>query len=147
MKKFRFSLARVKDWRNQQLEMEELKLPPLLAERRALATEAARLDREETEAGRTIATLTAAEAEELAAFDSWIHHLRREKERLAARQADCEQRIRTQQKAILEARRRLRLLERLEHRRFSDWLAQADHEQEALSQELYLARWRPREKT
>jgi hypothetical protein len=44
---------------------------------------------------------------------------------------------------VAEARRRVRLIEKLEDRRFRQWQANADREEENLSAELYLARWKP----
>jgi hypothetical protein len=43
--------------------------------------------------------------------------------------------------AMLEARRRFRLLERLKQRRLEDWRLAGDKELEELASESYLARW------
>ena len=48
----------------------------------------------------------------------------------------------SQQRAVVEARRRVRLMEQLEERRFRAWQADAGREQENLAAELYLARWK-----
>jgi len=45
---------------------------------------------------------------------------------------------------VLEAQRRVRLLERLRERRFSEWEAELNRELEALAAESYLARWKRR---
>jgi len=46
MTRFHFPLAKVRDFRRRQLEMEEAKLEALHAERQALAAESAHLERE-----------------------------------------------------------------------------------------------------
>jgi hypothetical protein len=46
---------------------------------------------------------------------------------------------------MLEARRRLRLLERLRERRLAEWCSARDKELEDLVSEAYLAKWKRRE--
>jgi hypothetical protein len=48
---------------------------------------------------------------------------------------------------MLEARRRLRLLERLKDRRMAEWRAARDKELEELASESYLAKWQRRRKS
>jgi hypothetical protein len=50
-----------------------------------------------------------------------------------------------QQKQMLEARRRCRLLERLKDRRLTEWKAAEAHELEEVAAESYLARWKKEE--
>jgi hypothetical protein len=54
---------------------------------------------------------------------------------------EAAQKLAEQQKLMLEARRRCRLLERLKERRFTEWTATRDREVEEIAAESYLARW------
>jgi flagellar export protein FliJ len=142
VKRFEFKLARVRDFRRQQLEVEESKLETLFAERQALEAESARL---ETEAGgirRLLMVTGSAEAQELVAADRYLRYLAAEKTRHAARMADWGERARKQEAILVEARRGVRLLEKLEEKQLAEWNAEADREQENLSADLYLARWK-----
>ncbi|MGH9721621.1 MAG: hypothetical protein ACRD8O_15545 [Bryobacteraceae bacterium] len=142
MRKFQFELSRILDWRRRQLEVEETKLAPLLAEQRAIETERAATEREETEANVAIATVHSTTGEELAAFDAYRLYLKDVRKRIESRLANCANSIEKQRQAIVTARRQVRLLERLKERRRNEWQAAADREQENLAAELYLARWR-----
>ena len=57
------------------------------------------------------------------------------------RHAEVARELAKQQAAMLEARRRCRLLERLKERRWSEWKLAADRELEQAASESYLARW------
>ena len=83
-----------------------------------------------------------AEAQELVAADLYLRHLSAEKRRHASRVAEWQARASKQQQAVVEARRRVRLIEKLEERQRRDWKAAADREQENLASELYLGRWK-----
>jgi len=142
MTRFHFPLAKVRDFRQRQLEMEEAKLEALHAERQALAAESAHLERE-TELTRLSLMVTGVvEAQELVASDRYLRQLSAGKKRLAARLCDWKARADKQQQAIVEARRRVRLLENREERKLREWQVGADREQENLAAELYLAKWK-----
>jgi flagellar FliJ protein len=142
VKRFEFRLARVRDFRRQQLEMEEVKLEVLRAERQQIEAESLRLENEVTGTRKSLMVTGSAEAQELAAADQYLHCLAIEGKRQAIKLADWQQRTAKQQQAIVEARRRLRLLEKLEEKQLQLWKEEADREQENLSTELYLARWK-----
>src|SRR6266550_4493466 len=142
MQRFHFPLEQVRDFRRQQLDMEEAKLEALHAERRALADEWSRLEGETAETRNSLMVTGVVEAQELAASDLYLRHLETVKKRHAARMADWQVRAGKQQQAIVEARRRVRLLEKLEERKLKEWQAAADREQENLASELYLAGWK-----
>jgi flagellar export protein FliJ len=142
VKRFEFPLARVRDFRQRQLESEEVKLQVLLAERQALASESARLAKEASETRLSLMVTGSAESQDLSAMDSYLRHLAEEKKRHALKVIEWQGRAAKQQQAVVEARRRLRLMEKLEARRYVEWKAALDREQENLSSELYLARWK-----
>jgi hypothetical protein len=83
-----------------------------------------------------------AESQDLVAADLYLRHLSAEKMRHASRVAEWQARASKQQQLVVEARRRVRLIEKLEERQLRDWKAAADREQENLASELFLARWK-----
>jgi hypothetical protein len=60
---------------------------------------------------------------------------------LALRYAEAEKKLAECRAAMLEARRRCSLMEKLKERRRADWEAAANREIEALAAESFLARW------
>ena len=142
MKRFAFRLARVRDFRRQQLEVEEAKLEVLFAERKQLDAESSRLESEASSTRRSLMVTGSAEAQELAAADHYLRYLAAAAKRQAANMADWRERARKQEEAMVAARRRVRLLEKLEDKQLRLWTAEADREQENLSAELYLGRWK-----
>jgi flagellar protein FliJ len=142
MKRFEFTLARVRDFRRQQLEMEQGKLEMLRAERQQIDAESMRLENEVAATRKSMMVTGSVEAQELVAADHYLHSLAVAGKRQTAKLADWQQRTAKQEGAMLEARRRVRLLEKLEEKQLRLWKEQADREQENLSAELYLARWK-----
>jgi flagellar export protein FliJ len=142
VKRFHFTLATVLEFRRRQVELEEAKLQPLLIELRTLELESGRLESEAVETRRRLMVTGAAESQDLARSDRYLRHLAAENKRHAAKIADCQARTAKQEQAIVEARRCLRLMEKLEERQFREWKAAIEREQENLSSELYLARWK-----
>jgi flagellar export protein FliJ len=141
MKRLEFRLERVRDFRRQQLELEETKLEKLHAERRELHAESLRLEREAAATRSSLMATISVEGFELAAADRYLRHLANARKRHTEKLTAFDARLRKQQEAVLEARRRLRLIEKLEARQVSDWKREADREQENLSAELFLAQW------
>jgi len=142
VKRFEFQLARVRDYRRQQLEVEEVKLQALLTERQALESEKLRLENEAAETRQSLMVTRSAESQELVFLDSYLRHLAAEKKRHANKVADWQARALKQREAVVGARRRVLLMEELEQRQFEEWKTALDREQENLASELYLARWK-----
>jgi len=142
MKRFQFRLARVRDFRRQQLEVEEAKLEVLRAERQQIEEGSLRLENEATGTRNSLMVIGSVEAQDLVAADRYLRFLAIEMKRQAAKMADWQGRTAKQQQAMVEARRRVRLLEKLEEKQLRLWKEEADREQENLSAELYLARWK-----
>ena len=142
MKRFEFRLARVRELRRRQLEVEEAKLEVLRAERQQLEAESLRLENEATGTRNSLMVTGSVEAQELVAADHYLRSLAAARKRQAAKLADWQARTSKQQQAMVEARRRVRLLEKLEEKQLRLWKEEADREQDNLSSELYLARWK-----
>jgi flagellar export protein FliJ len=139
MKPYTFRLARVRDLRARQLEIEQARLEPLLAERRALESRIRTVEEERLRAAGAPAD-PGVTAGDLAARASWRSHLMRQRVVLAGQMASCAKKIEAQVAAIRQAERRVRLLDRLAGRQRAAWQAAADREVETLAAELYLAR-------
>jgi flagellar export protein FliJ len=141
VKRFEFRLARVRDFRRRQLDIEDAKIEVLRVERRQLDAESLRLKNEVAGTRNSLMVTGSVDAQELVAADHYLHSLAIEGKRQAVKLADWQQRTAKQQQVMVEARRRLRLLEKLEEKQLRLWKEEADREQENLSAELYLARW------
>jgi hypothetical protein len=139
MTPFRFRLEKVLAWRRMQLSCEEAKYQQRMAELRELECERARVEaagiRTELEV-RAWSPLAGCDLESLANFRQ---HVVSQEKRLARRREEAYQRVETQQKVMIEARRRCQLLERLHERRLAEWQAAADNELEQLAAEFHLA--------
>lgn len=131
---------------------------------RALAVRATQLQRAEVEFQIAAATLAAAErerdalaaaesaaesgvrrpavpGEELNALSDFRDRVRADRRLLLERRQQCIRGLEVRRRELLEARRRLRLLERLKERRFAEWKAEAAKELEAVASESFLAQW------
>ncbi len=140
MKKFTFPLERIRDFRSRQAEAEEIELQRLLAERAEGAAAIARLDMERDLVGGVPEGETAHQAQDLAARDSYRDYLLGKRKGLLVRQGDCEHRIDAQTRVLLEARRKVKLLDGLRKRRLGEWTSEFERELEILAGELFLAR-------
>lgn len=141
MRVFRFPLEKVLDWRRTQLEVAEAELRKRAAALAAVDRERALVEAAAVAAEIEVRRASSVDGAELAALDEFRRHVHSQERMLAARRAECERRAAAQEAAMLEARRRCRLLERLRERRWSEWKAEADRELEQVAAESYLARW------
>ena len=139
MKKFSFSLETARKWRERQAELEEIRLQALFAEKQAIEDRAASLQTELEAEHRRIED-TSFDGGELARLDGFRVWVMREKQRLGTSLADCAKRIEARRAALVEARRRFQLVERLKEKALLEWCKASAKEQEDLAAELYLAR-------
>lgn len=144
MQQFRFSLSRVLEWRRQELLVKEDALARMNAERLSLERSRQATSDEEHQLARQAVEATSLFAQELAAFDAYRLFLQDRRRDLVRRLTQCDDRIARQREEILEARRQVKLIERLEQRQKEEWHREWNHEQESLAGELFLARWNGR---
>jgi flagellar export protein FliJ len=141
MQSFHFRLARILDWRRTELAAEEARLAPLVAEWSRL--EAARIEvaaaRDRTR--RDLLAAAALEGRDLVAHAAFRARLAKEQAALERQSAACRERMAGQRARIVDAHRRVRLLEKLRDRRREEWRALWDRELESFASEAYLARW------
>jgi hypothetical protein len=146
VEKFKFRLQRVLDFRVTQLELEEQKFrleTEALAEVDRLAEA---LKAEAAEAERRVLLADAITGTDLQALGYFRIEFRKRETALQARRAERMRSLAARQAAMMEARRRCKLLERLKERRFQEWRTAAESELESLASESFLAQWarRPR---
>jgi hypothetical protein len=142
MRSFRFRLERVLSWRGTQLSLAEAKAEVLIGSLRT--TDEAMAD---VVAGRASAqallgrasTLTGGDLGVLEASRIWAV---REEKKLAARRMELQQSIEVQNRCVAEARRGVKLVERLKERKHENWKTEADHEIDELAAESAIAQWR-----
>jgi flagellar export protein FliJ len=141
MMAFRFPLQRVVDWRRSELELTELKFQQLTAAVSAVDREIAELETAGIQTELLVRDWSPVSGRDLAALGSFRLHVRKKNAELAARRVECAKHLAAGRAALLEARRRFRLLDSLKQRRFEDWRLARDKELEELASESYLARW------
>ena len=138
---FRFKLARVLAWRQTQLEVEEAKFKQQTAALAELDRARAELEAAGIRAESEVRRWDPLNGGDLAALSGFRLHVRAREDQLAARRAERQKVVDAQQSAMLEARRRCRLLERLKERQLTEWQSARDRELEALALESFLAGW------
>jgi len=146
MKAFCFALENVLAWRRSELERAELQFQRSAAALAAVEQAIAELNAEGIRTEILVRGWSPVSGSDLAALGAFRNRLHQRRGELADRQSACLGRLGAERAALLEARRRVRLLERLRERRWKDWRTAADKEMEALAAETHLARWRGRSK-
>ena len=144
MNAFRFPLQKVLDWRKTELGIEEARYRRQIEMLAEIDRERARLEGAGAAAEEQVREWNPVVGGELSALGSFRLHMKHREFALAQPRAECLQKIAAQQQAMLAARRRLRLLERLRERRLAEWTSARDREVEELASESYLARWNTR---
>ncbi|MDE3166908.1 MAG: hypothetical protein KGN36_13970 [Acidobacteriota bacterium] len=141
MTAFRFPLEKVLQWRRKQLELEE-------ARYRQQNAVVAGLDRQraETEAAGIRAEIEVRQrgslsGSDLTALDHFRLRVKKDEARIARDRADAACELALRRDAMLAARRRTALLEKLRERRYQEWEADRDREIEGIAAESFLARW------
>jgi len=141
MKTFRFPLEKALEWRRIELELEEVNFKRQSAELAELDRRRAEIEASGINAEIQVREWNPVAAGDLAALGSFRLRVRAEEAEIARRREECARKLAEQQKQMLEARRRCRLLERLKDRRLAEWNSARDHEIEEIAAESYIARW------
>jgi hypothetical protein len=144
MKSFRFRLERVLSWRGTQLTVAETKAQQLLGGLRTTNQAMADVVERRAAAQTAVGRASSLSGAELGAFEASRVWAIREEKRLAARSLMLRQSIEVQNRCVTEARRGVKLIERLKARKHDSWKAGADHELDDLAAESAIAQWRRR---
>jgi hypothetical protein len=140
MKRFNFPLDRVRRWRQEQVNVEELKLQQLRAELERLAVSKRLIQDELSKMQRQVLGQASIQSNELAALDSYRIYIRGRIRGLENREWERGTKLIEQRAKVIEARRRFELLEQLRKKSLGTWKTALDKEQEDLAAELFLAR-------
>jgi flagellar biosynthesis chaperone FliJ len=111
--------------------MEETRLKQLRASLAALDREKATLESTRDEAGRALVARSSVYGSELQLLSGYNAAVKVLSARLDEKRRAGEQAAAAQQQKLLEARRRLRLLENLKDRRLVEWKYEAERQMEA----------------
>jgi flagellar export protein FliJ len=141
MRAYQFRLQRALEWRRTQLDMEENRLRQAAAVLEAMALEAVKIELVKSRAEVAVRQSPAVDAGDLWALAAYRQRLLAELQALAQRRQDAEKTLAEQRRKVLEAQRRVLLLENLDQRRRAEWSRQQDRELEALASESFLASW------
>jgi flagellar export protein FliJ len=140
VKKFEFQLHRVLDLRRQQEELERASLLALTntlngyeLQRTALAEQ---LAGERTHVRQS----AAADGGDYLALAEFERHVKRRSEFIAAQKIKITKEIAVQRTKVIEAQRRVKLLENLREKRLTEWNSENDREIEALGADSHLSR-------
>ncbi|HXS98679.1 MAG TPA: hypothetical protein VN736_28980 [Candidatus Limnocylindrales bacterium] len=140
MKSFRFSLQKVLEWRQTELELAEAGYKRETSA--VLAIDEARRDlAREAESAELEVRRGAVRGCDLSALSNYRKQVKKLDGDLLTRRDEAQKRVQDAQRELMEARRRCRLLERLGERRRAEWQAECDVELEEAAAESYLARW------
>lgn len=141
MKSFRFSLQKVLEWRQTELELCEARYKRETSA--VLAVERAREDLAKSAASAELEVRGSGGVRgcDLAALSDYREQVKKQDRDLLMRRAEAQKRVQDAKRELMEAQRRCRLLERLGERRLAEWQAQGDRELEDAAAESYLARW------
>lgn len=141
MTSFRFPLQKVLDWRRTELDLAEATFKQQAAALAGLDRERAELEAAGIRTEIQVREWRPVSGGELAALGGFRLQIRKRGQDMAARRVECAKELAARQNAMLEARRRLRLLERLKERRLAEWRAARDRDVDEQAAVAYLARW------
>jgi flagellar export protein FliJ len=145
MIEFRFSLEKALHLRRVQLQLSEARFRQEAAALVELerSREALRTSRADAEAHVRMGGT--ARGCDLAALGAFGRHVGARQKQLAQQYAEGEKKLDECRTAMLEARRRCRLMEKLKERRRADWQTALNRELEELAGESFLAQWSRRQ--
>ena len=141
MTNFRFPLQKVLDWRQTQLELAEARLQEQIAALAAIDRAYAEMEAAGIRAEMEVRRWDPLAGRDLAALGRFRLLVQSREKQMAAQRTECQRELALRKTAMLEARRRCRLLERLKERRLAEWTLARDRELEEVASESYMARW------
>ena len=144
MKRFNFPLDRVRRWRLEQLNVEELKLQQLRAELEGLAASKRLIQDELTQTQWHVLGQAYMQSSELETLDSYRVHIRGRVRELENCERERGVKLIEQRTKVIEARRQFELLEQLQKKSFGEWKMAVNKEQEDFAAEQFLGRYRSR---
>ena len=140
MKAFEFRLQRILEFRRQQAEIEQARLDSLIRQVKQLEHESIVLEQQKAGSGAEMRNAELVTGEHWAALAQFEAYVVRRSADLQKQIAQMSDRTKSQRTLLIEAHRKVKLLERLRDRRVKEWTAACDRELEELAAESHLAR-------
>jgi hypothetical protein len=141
MKAFRFPLERALHVRRTQLEVEQSRLEILLHQREQLELQGAGILTEAASTRHAITKELLLKTHEISTVPDYQRNTKLRLARLDRQKQELMKVTQDQKRLTLEAERKVKLLEQLRDKRFSEWNSLAQKEQETFAADAYLARW------
>ncbi len=133
MTSFEFRLQRVLDFRRMQFQVAESECHRAAANLHALQSQQAALALRKSETRSWFARLPEAHGRELAPLPGWYRWTVTEREHLLSLERLAAQELEKKRAGLIEARRRVRLLETLREHQLAQWQRESDRELEEIS--------------
>lgn len=140
MKRFDFPLEKVRRWRHEQAEVEEVRLQKLFAELRAIEAERQLMEAERTTAEAAVRALPDFAPQDFVNLETFRHYVKDRLRQIDQKRVHQQTKVDQQRKILLEAQRQFELLDTLRQKALVEWKAAESKEQEELAAELYLAK-------
>jgi flagellar protein FliJ len=140
MKAFEFRLQRIADFRRQESDVAKSRLQTLLGEMQRLEEDLKSLENQHHEARGSVTGRNNLTGEDFFALASFEDYLTRRLKELSLKRSDLASKIEKQRNAVIEAERKVKLLDRLKERKFLEWRMASDRELEDLAADSHLAR-------
>ena len=141
MQPFRFRLEKALEWFRRQCEIQENRLAVCLRARDALREQLIRLRAEREAVDRELIWRSSFTARDLSALGLYRLSAQHRAVRLEGEVSVCEEAVAAQRQVVEEARRRVRLVEKLRERRFTEHVYAETRELETVAAEAFLAKW------
>ena len=141
MKDFRFRLQRVLDWQLEQCELIENRVKSFCVELAHIQARIAGAQADLVAAEEQVLSAHRLDGASLNGLAAYRIRLRKRTDSLNTERKGCELRLAEQRARWIEARKRYRMMERLRHRRLTEYASELDRELELLAAEAYGARW------
>jgi flagellar protein FliJ len=139
--KFDFRLARVLRLREATLRTEQFALQQARVRLAELQAELEALKRSVENAGRQVKAETWVRPEELANLQHYAKRVERESKEWLTRIAAQDDIVLKQQTLVLDAQRKVRLLEKLREKKRAEWKIEADREDNKTTDDFLAAQW------
>ena len=141
MRAFRFRLDRVLKLREAELNTEQAKAEALLAEHARMQQERDGLELSLQQAVAEVRAKQFLHPSELVSLERYNGQVQRERKQWDARLAEHMKTIEQQKARAVEAKMRVRMLEKLREKRQGEWQADADRELDELTADFSAAQW------
>jgi flagellar export protein FliJ len=147
MTTFHFRLQRVLEFRGTQFQVAESECHRAAARLRSIQAQQAALAARKSETRKAFANLPEAEGSDLMPLPDWYQWTEKAGSRLSSLERTAVEELQKHRDALIEARRKVRLLEKLRDKRQAEWQQQFDREIEELAADSTNSRYARRTAT